>query len=170
VLDRYYGTMISVIRRHDPNHLIFGDKLNGETDTPDFAAACAARHADVIFYQWYAHYGEQKSRLDRWSELTGKPLLNGDGAFSSPNEMMPHPLGPRSATQAGRAEWTFDAVTQAFARPDFIGWHLCGWMDSWKTMPGKEVRQHSGLQDPFGRRYDAMVSVSKRIADSVARA
>jgi hypothetical protein len=167
ILDRYYTTMVATIRRHDPNHLILGDKLNGNTDTPDFAFACAARHVDVIFYQWYGYYGEQKPRLDRWSKLAGKPLLNGDSSYSTPYDMMPRPNGPRSPTQEERAEHTLAFARQAFARPDFIGWHHCGWMDSWKLMPGKEVRQHSGLMDPFGRRYRPMVDACARIAKEI---
>lgn len=38
-----------------------------------------------------------------------------------------------------------------FRRRDFIGWSVCGWVDTWKTMPRKAFKQHSGFQDPFGK-------------------
>jgi len=34
------------------------------------------------------------------------------------------------------------------ARPDFIGWGWCGWMDQWES--AEPVKQHDGLQDAFG--------------------
>ncbi len=43
----------------------------------------------------------------------------------------------------------FDEVYRAaFARPDFIGWGWCGWMDKWES--AEPIMQHSGLQDAFG--------------------
>ena len=30
-------------------------------------------------------------------------------------------------------------------------------MDSWSAMPGKEMRQHAGLVDPFGNRHEPML-------------
>ena len=40
-------------------------------------------------------------------------------------------------------------------------------MDGWKTLPGREIRQHSGLQDPFGNLYrptvDAFVQFCERM-------
>ena len=167
ILDRYYQVMAATIRSHDPNHLIFGDKMNGNTDTPDAAIRIAARHNDLTFFQWYAYYGEQHARLDRWSEITGKALLNGDAGLSTPNEHMPHPNGPDAPDQEERARRTLDLGRKAFSRPDFVGWHYCGWMDTWDTMPGKEARQHSGLQDPFGRRYEPIVRAVKTISSEM---
>ena len=106
---------------------------------------------DLVFYQGYGYYSEQRDALDRWSRLTGKPLFNGDSAFSVPSEQMPCPLGPHCRDQQDRDRWSVDFAEQALARSDFVGWNHCGWMDGWKSIPGKEVRQHSGLQDPFGR-------------------
>jgi hypothetical protein len=37
-------------------------------------------------------------------------------------------------------------------------------MDSWKTYPGQEERQHSGLQDPYGRYYRPMVETLSRFS------
>jgi hypothetical protein len=167
ILDWYYRTIAAVIRRHDPHHLLFGDKLNGNTGTPDFVVAAAAKHVDLVFYQWYGHYGEQKARLDEWSSAAGKPLFNGDSTFSVPDRHMPHPNGPHSPTQEERAARMLEFARAAFVRPDFVGWHICGWIDTWNTMPGKAVRQHSGLQDPLGRRYEPVVQALKTFSQEM---
>ena len=157
VIDRYYSLAASSIRRHDPNHLILGDKINGNTNPPDWVIQRAGWHMDLVFYQCYGYYGEQRDAMDRWSAITGKPLFNGDSAFSVPSEHMPCPLGPHCRDQQDRARWSLDFAEQAFSRPDFVGWNHCGWMDGWKGIPGKEIRQHSGLQDPFGRLHSPII-------------
>ena len=158
IIDRYYSVATASIRRQDPNHLLLGDKINGNTNPPDFVIEQVGRHMDMVFYQCYGYYSEQRDALDRWSRLTGKPLFNGDSSFSVPSEQMPYPLGPHCRDQQDRARWSIDFAEQAFARPDFVGWNHCGWMDGWKSIPGKEVRQHSGLQDPFGTLHAPMVT------------
>jgi len=69
---------------------------------------------DCLFYQSYGCYGEQQAAMDRWSELTGKPLFNGDSSYSVPNETMPNPLGPHCESQEERArlsEQLYDIAT-----------------------------------------------------------
>lgn len=167
VVDRYYAVAVDAVRRSDPNHLILGDKLNGNTGVLDGVVDVVARYVDVPFYQFYGHYGIQHPVLETWSLRTGKPLLNGDSSFSVPDEMMPCPLGPHCRDQEERAEASLAFARRAFARPDFVGWHWCGWMDGWKTIPGKELRQHSGLQDPFGRRYEPMMAALSSFSDAM---
>jgi hypothetical protein len=70
IVDRYYATAIEAVRRHDPCHMIFGDKINGNTNPPDWLMRIVGRHVDLIFYQCYGYYGEQEAAMDRWSALT----------------------------------------------------------------------------------------------------
>jgi len=81
------------------------------------------------------------------------PFLNGDSAFSFTCDVMPNPYGPHAEDQAQRAEWLREFSDQAFARPDFVGWHICGTIDTWNTMPRKEDKQHSGLMTAKGEFY-----------------
>ena len=95
-MERYYATAVAAIRRHDSRHLIFGDKLNGNTDGGDAVVQVTARHTDVLLYQMYGRWNEQRTALDRWRLLADKPVFNGDGTFATTSEMMPNPYGPRS--------------------------------------------------------------------------
>ena len=80
---------------------------------------------------------------------------------------MPHPNGPHCADQGERARVSDEFARRVYARREFVGWNWCGWMDSWKTYPGQEARQHSGLQDPFGRHYAPMVEAFSRFSDEM---
>lgn len=151
VVERYYAIACAAVRKHAPHHLLFGDKLNGNTDGADAVVSITARHTDAVFYQQYDRWELQRAALDRWAKLSGgKPAFNGDGTFSTTTDLMPNPHGPHARDQAERGQWAFEFGQNAFARPDFIGWSVCGWVDTWRTMPRKEFKQHSGFFDPLG--------------------
>ena len=167
-VDQYYRTAGEAIRRHDPNHLFFGDKLNGNTDTVDTLLKVTAKHTDVLFYQMYARYEVQRPSLDRWSERIDIPIINGDSAFTHIRKLLPKPYGPIAESEEINAEWTWEFFSQAFARPDFIGWHLCGLIDTPIHLVKKESdRQHSGLFDGFGKSYPKLKETIQRCGNQL---
>jgi hypothetical protein len=66
---------------------------------------------------------------------------------------------------AERALWTREFMENATARPDFVGWHMCGMIDTANTMPGKEQAQHQGLMTIRGEFYPEMESTVRDISD-----
>jgi hypothetical protein len=167
IVERYYTAACAAVRRQAPHHLIFGDKLNGNTDGGEAVLPITARHVDVVLYQLYARWPEQRALLDRWRQITPKPFFNGDGTFSCPNDMMPNPHGPHARDQAERGELAFEFGRQAFARPDFVGWSVCGWADTWKTMPRKEHKQHSGFFTPQGELHEPYVRRLRELSEQL---
>jgi hypothetical protein len=116
-VDKYYQIAINSIRRYDPNHMFFGDKINANTNSMDTVLPVTQKYTDVIMYQMYAKYEIQKVKLDRWSKLVDKPILNGDSGFSHVAEGMPWPFGPIANTLEIRTQWTKEFMENAFARP-----------------------------------------------------
>ena len=155
-VDRYYTAAKVALRRYDTNHMFFGDKINANSDTLDRIIEITSRYTDVVNYQCYARWSEQKALLDRCSPQVDLPFLNGDSAFTVPTETMPNPYGPHARDQAERAAWTREFMENALARPEFVGWHMCGIIDTWKEMPGKEQNQHQGLMTTTGVFYPEM--------------
>lgn len=173
VVDQYFRTAKEAIRRYDPNHLFVGDKLNGNTDAMDTVLPVTSRYTDVVLYQMYGRYEVQQPGLNRWSKLAGKPLINGDSAFTMFTDTMPRPFGPVADNLAQRAQWTDEFFRSAFARPDFVGWHYCGLIDASQRIPRKQDRQHSGLLDGFGNPYpeiqQALKAASAELYDIATR-
>ncbi len=163
VVERYYRVAHDAIRRYDPRHLIFGDYLNGNVGVDDGVLAVIGRHVDALIYQWYGWYDEQAPTLDRWHAVTGRPLLNGDSSYSVPCAEMPFTLGPHCRDQEHRAGAFREFAEQAFARPDFLGWHWCGWLDSWEV--GQPERQHAGIFDAFGQPHGALRSAMEAFGE-----
>lgn len=165
IVDRYYTVACGAVREFDTNHLIFGDPFNANNGVPGEIISVAAKHTDLTAYQYYTEYDEQSAIMDRWSKLTGKPLFHTDSCFSVPYEEMPAPMGTVCPDQETRAQRTLDFASRAFSRPDFVGWHWCGWVDMWSGW--KSDRQHSGLQDPFGRYHHPMPETLARIGSDL---
>ncbi len=167
VVDRYYKSASEAIRRHDPNHLFVGDKLNANTDSVDTVLRTTSKYTDILFYQMYGKYEVQKICLDRWSKIVDQPIVNGDSAITMVTDSMPHPFGPIASSLEERIEWTNTFFLRAFARPEFIGWHYCGLIDADNNLPipDRKYRQHSGLIDAFGVPYPGLREVIKACAD-----
>lgn len=168
-VDKYYEVSKAAIQRYDRNHLFFGDKLNGNTDNMDKVLEVVAKHVDVIGYQFYGTLDQQNYLLDKLIPRIDIPFINGDIGFTVCYDMMPNPHGPHAKDQAERAAWLLESVEACFARPEFIGWHMCGIIDTWKTMPTKEKAQHQGLMTVTGEFYPEMEEAVKTISSGMYR-
>ena len=164
-VDRYYSVARAALRRADPNHLFLGDKINGDTDGLPAIAATTSRYTDLVNTQHYARWQGQRETMDRLTEVVGQPFLNGDAAYTSPTETMPNPHGQHARDMAERALWTREFMENATSRPDFVGWHMCGMIDTANTMPGKEQAQHQGLMTTHGAFYPEMEATVREMSD-----
>jgi hypothetical protein len=163
-VDRYYSVAKEALRRVDANHLFFGDKINGNSDALEATLSVTCKYTDVVSIQYYDPWEKQKALMDRWSDKVGQPFLNGDSAFTTPTEDTPNPFGPHAKDQAERAKWTREFMEKATARPDFVGWHMCGMIDTPKEMPGKEHGQHQGLMNKHGEFYPEMEAAVRDVS------
>ena len=105
--------------------------------------------------------------MDKVSDKVDLPFLNGDAGFGVSYDMMPNPYGPRAKTQSERANWLLKCCENVLSRNNFIGWHICGIIDTWKTMPTKEEFQHQGLMNVFGEFYPEMKSAVQKISSNL---
>lgn len=165
-VDHYYKTAKAAFRRHNPNHLFFGDKLNGNSDGLEAVIKITSRYTDLINFQYYDILENHNINMQKWSEKISikQPLLNGDSAFTVPTETMPKPFGPHCSSQEERAKLTLAYMKQSLSRPDFVGWHMCGIIDTTKIMSGKEEHQHQGLMTTHGDYYRPMEESVQQIS------
>lgn len=163
-VERYYSQAEAALRRVDGNHLFFGDKTFAETPSLESIIAISSRYIDVVCYQSYARWEEQEALLDRLSPRIDLPFLNGDSNYATPKDMLPNPYGRHARSHAERAEWMREFCEGAFPRKEFVGWHLCGIIDTWKTMPTKEEWQQQGLMSVTGEIYPDEAEVVRDIS------
>lgn len=163
-VDRYYSAAESALRKVDKNHLFFGDKLFAESDSLEIIIDVTTKYTDLVCYQSYAMWQDQEALLDRLAARIDLPLLNGDSNYATPNEMLPNPYGQHAESHAQRADWMREFCEAAFPRKEFVGWHICGIIDTWKTMPTKEVYQQQGIMSVTGEVYQDEAKVLKDIS------
>ncbi len=163
-VDRYYSAAEAALRKVDKNHLFFGDKLFAETDSLEIVIDVTSKYTDLVCYQSYARWKDQEALLNRLVERIELPFLNGDSNYATPTEMLPNPYGRHAKDHAERAAWMLEFCEGAFPRKEFIGWHMCGIIDTWKTMPTKEEYQQQGIMSVTGEVYQDEARVVKDIS------
>lgn len=163
-MDRYYSQAERALRKVDKNHLFFGDKLFAETDSLEIIIDVTSKYTDLVCYQSYARWADQEALLDKLVSRIDLPFINGDSNYATPSEMLPNPYGRHAHDHAERAEWMLEFCEGAFPRKEFIGWHMCGIIDTWKTMPTKEEYQQQGIMSVTGEIYKDEAKVVKDIS------
>ncbi|MFC1737356.1 hypothetical protein ACFL1X_14685 [Candidatus Hydrogenedentota bacterium] len=165
ILDRFYQVARDAIRRYDADHLILGDRYNGNSVVPDAAIETMKPYVDVFSVQYYGFYEEQRNDLEKWHRITGKPVFLTDSCFSATDENMPNPFGPHVDSQEARAAAYEEYARAVFALPYVIGWNWCGYIDEWTVSEGP--RQHSGVKDAFENPYEPLVETMRRVNRNV---
>ena len=73
-LDRRYSLVNTALRKHDPHHLLIGDRWMPGTANSEVLVTTAARYLDVVSVNYYT-YGIDKGFLDRIHGWAKKPLI-----------------------------------------------------------------------------------------------
>ena len=111
----YYRTTSEAVRRHDPNHLILGDRFEANAPLPDEIVDSALPYVDVLSFQDFRAPAEH---LGHWHGRTGKPVLLADAAGQGPVD--------DAGFVANDGRWYADVLTELRRNPGCVGFHLCG--------------------------------------------
>src|SRR5579859_4542722 len=92
VATKYYQTITKHIRKYDPNHLILGDRYNGNKGIPAAVLQAMKPSVDVLSVQYFTAPNEESRRqmrddLARWHEETAKPVIIADIGNWAPTEL-----------------------------------------------------------------------------------
>jgi hypothetical protein len=136
VADRFYSVAGSAQRRHDPRHLVFGDRyLLG--DHPNGVLRQAAKWIDAVAVQpgdLYAPLYPPSTRfaVDEFRtiyEVTGKPILICDHTISFPTKQHPRTIFEQKPSEGEAALAVARFLDAAFAEPYIIGYLKCQYLD-----------------------------------------
>lgn len=164
----YYGTVGGAMRRHDPHHLIFGEKyLLG--DIPEQVLSAAAPYIDAVAVQPGDGYipiytpgdvypAQEIAEIRRG---TGKPIFICDHQISFPTDTHPHAIWPyhQRSNEAEAAAATRQFIRAAFSDPFVIGYMRCQYIDRFTAFRGA-LKQ--GLIRHDGTPYTLLAAESAR--------
>lgn len=162
----YYSTVGPAQRRHDPNHLVFGERyLAG--DHPESVLKAAAPYIDAVAVQPGDRYTElyPPSTLFPGAEIgqlhtaTAKPVLICDHAISYPTAEHPMTIFEQAASEQEAAALSEEFVRKAMARPYILGYLRCQYIDRPAAF-GRGLRQ--GLVKADGEPRNTLLDAYSR--------
>jgi hypothetical protein len=181
IVEQWYRLHWEAIRRHDPNHLILGDKLGGgfsepgtraaaHRNIPPYLYAILKKYVDVVTVEWYGRFEEQATALENIHQATGKPVILGDSSFSALQPRQQDCKGVKVGSQKEVGDEYARYLRQALEKSFIVGWHFCGYIESW-TEPGRPSRfaPQNGFKDPFEHVHEEAI-VRVRAANRQAQA
>jgi len=132
---RYYSIVTPIVRKHDPNHLYLGSRINysqGQFDNPWFWKMLAPFH-DVVSVNYYGRWGVQADELSDWSAWADRPILFTEWYAKAldavPKLANTHGAGWVVRTQEDRARYYQHFALSALERPNVVGWHFFKYLD-----------------------------------------
>ncbi|MDE0104708.1 MAG: hypothetical protein OXN89_20225 [Bryobacterales bacterium] len=112
----YYKVTRDAIRRHDPHHLILGDRYEANAPLATEIVESARPHVDVLSFQ---DFRDPLTHLEDWHGKTGMPVLLADAAgIGTPQT--PDGFRPNDG------EWYASVLQGLLENPGCVGFHLCG--------------------------------------------
>lgn len=167
IAERFYEVVGEAQRRHDPDHLVFGDRyLAG--DAPTVVLQAAAPYIDAVavqpgdrytrFYPPSTRYPERE--MERLHQLTSKPVLICDHTISYPTAEHPRTIFEQAPNAAEAAALTEAFIRRAAESGWVLGYLRCQYIDR-PASGGRGLRQ--GLVDSQGVPRAPLADVYRRV-------
>jgi hypothetical protein len=159
IVEAYYATVAAAVRRHDPNHLLLGDRFGTRAGAPPEVLDAAARHMDVLSVQTFpgpepGAFEAAIEVVEGWHRRTGLPVLVADTGNWCPTTMNPHRTGS-ARDQAERAAG-YVRTAEALAALDWcLGWHWCSYVEN--------PQRGWGIKDPWDEPYPELVAAMSAV-------
>lgn len=152
VARQYYRVVTEAVHRYDPNHLILGDRYNGNKGIPEAVLRAMTEYVDVLSVQYFTgrtpqEYTDMLNDLRDWHHITGKPVLIADIGNWVPTAMNPHRTSDMTTHQERGRDYA-DGLATIMAEPWIVGWHWCGYIEN--------LGRGWGIKDPQDNFYTAM--------------
>ena len=134
IASKYYEVTTAAVRKYDPNHLILGDRYNGNRGIPKSVLAAAKPFIDVLSVQYFPGHGHDdlermRDDLRSWAEFIDKPVIIadiGNNTGTAYHAARPDGLPDHSA----RAAHYVAALGAVIDEPWLVGWHWCGYVEN----------------------------------------
>lgn len=167
IADKWYALHKELIRKHDPNHLLFGDK-NIMQWHHEWVISALKKHVDVVAVQSYGRWAVDGKLSAALYEQIGKPMFNGDGCFgfALPQQKEWGVKGFRTNAKdmAEVAALYREMVAGMMSAPHMLGWHHCGYIQQWDAAErGDSPRNENGFFDPFENKVTGWTDVIREM-------
>ncbi len=122
-LEARYTLVNTAFRKHDPNHLLIGDRLTPATARSEIIVRTAAKFVDVVSINYYT-YGVDKNFLDRVHGWALKPMLLSEFYYAATDQGLRGGNKVRNQTERGLAYRNYVEQSAATGHVVGIQWFL----------------------------------------------
>lgn len=130
----YCSAICTAVRAVDPNHLIFGDRFNGNRDIPKGVLQAVKKHLDVLSVQYFCEPSDtSRARMvqdvEERQKHCGKPVLVADIGNWCATAMDPQ----RASALRGQRERREDYMSMLgllMGREWCVGFCWCGYVEN----------------------------------------
>jgi hypothetical protein len=152
VAERYYSIVRQAILKHDPNHLYLGSRLNGRNVND--GTLRGSRPLDVVSINMYHHWSNDDPRMDRWAELSQRPILNSEWYAMSlaSADVKTTGAGFRVRSQRDRGLFYQNLCLGMLGNRNCVGWH-------WFKYGGDAADSSRGFVDPSFAPHREMINL-----------
>jgi len=160
----FIETVDRSLEKHDPNHLTLGIRFGQEAGN-EILELCKDVF-DVFSFNCYDLY-PRKEMMDRFTEVTGKPLFIGEYHFGTVDRGLAQSLWQVNSQEERGVAYRY-YTEKAYEHPGLIGTSWFQWCDQDLTGRGNDGENYNcGLVDVTDRPYpllvDAVSETAKRI-------
>jgi len=167
-VEAWLKTHHDLLKKHDPNHLIYGDKIGMGVmgpgwggGQPDWIWEIVRKYVDVVLIQSYDYFNQRHlDQLTMVHERTGLPIINGDHSYGFKRPRMNAVKGvPVSSLEEMGIQYS-RYLKGIMGLPYMLGWQNCGYMETWSGVTDPTGKEQPGFFDPYGKPLmDALVHV-----------
>ncbi len=149
------------VEKHDPNHLTLGIRF-GQGAEDEILEMCKEVF-DVFSFNCYDLYPRQEM-LDRFAEITGKPLFIGEFHFGTVDRGMAQSLWQVNSQEERGVAYRY-YTEQGYQHPALIGTSYFQWCDQDLTGRGGDGENYNcGMVDVTDRPYPFMADTLSETA------
>jgi hypothetical protein len=160
----FIETADKALERHDPNHLTLGIRFGQEAES-EILELCKEVF-DVFSFNCYDLY-PSKEMMDRFSEITGKPLFIGEYHFGTVDRGMAQALWQVNSQEERGVAYRY-YTERAYEHPALIGTSYFQWCDQDLTGRGYDGENYNcGLVDVTDRPYPLLVEAVSETAKRI---
>ena len=161
VADRYFQVVTTALRKHDPNHLVLGERLHASAKYNPHVIAAAGKWCDVISINFYRNWEPRKKVLAMWRDVGNKPFIITEFYTKAADSGLPNENGAGWVvpTKKERTEHFENFALQMLGTPNCIGIHWFRFVDDEGSNKGVYNRQF----EPYQQLQDSMRNVSRQM-------
>ena len=161
VADRYFQVVTTALRKHDPNHLILGERLHASAKYNPHVIAAAGKYCDIISINFYRDWQPPGKVLAMWRDVGKKPFLITEFYSKAADSGLANKNGAGWVVpdQQGRVQHFENFALQMLGTPHCIGLQWFRFIDD----EGSNKGVYTANYEPYEQLQDSMKKVTRQL-------